>query len=100
VRLRLTTCNPVTDVERPRIEQTEMSGLWQVEIARLWAAFGKRKAEADVESGTAGAEAAWRRLARTITVTALGTAMRRGELLGLRVTRRRDLVQLRPQPYV
>ena len=33
-RLRLTTCNPVTDVERPRIEQPEMSGLSEVEIAR------------------------------------------------------------------
>ncbi len=71
------TRNPVTDVERPRLEQPEMSVLSEVEIARLWTAYGELEREAT------GAEAAWWRLARTITFTALGTAMRRGELLGL-----------------
>ncbi len=78
LRLRLVARNPVADVERPRVEQPEMSVLTEVEIARLWTAYGELKAEA------AGTEAAWWRLARTITFTALGTAMRRGELLGLR----------------
>jgi len=86
VRLRLMTRNPVTDVERPRIEQGEMSVLSEVEIARLRTAYGELEAdaEADVEAGAAGAQAAWWALARSITFTALGTAMRRGELLGLR----------------
>jgi len=35
VRLRLITRNPVLDVERPRVEQSEMSVLSEVEIARL-----------------------------------------------------------------
>ena len=42
------------------------------------------EAEAEVDARPAGAQAAWWRLARTITFTALGTALRRGELLGLR----------------
>jgi integrase len=84
VRLRLMTRNPVTDVERPRIEQPEMSVLSEVEIARLWTAYGELEAEAEVDTEATGARAAWWRLARTITFTALGTAMRRGELLGLR----------------
>jgi len=84
VRLRLITRNPVLDVERPRIEQPEMSVLSEVEIARLWTAYGELEAEAEVDIGAAGAQAAWWACARTITFTALGTAMRRGELLGLR----------------
>jgi len=78
VRLRLVTRNPVSDVERPRLEHPEMSVLTEVEIARLWTAYG------ELEMEVAGTEAAWWRLARTVTFTALGTAMRRGELLGLR----------------
>jgi integrase len=78
VRLRLITRNPVLDVERPRIEQPEMTVLSEGKIARLWTAYGELEREAT------GAEIAWWRLARTITFTALGTAMRRGELLGLR----------------
>jgi len=78
VRLRLMTRNPVTDVERPRVEEPEMSVLSEVEIARLWTAYGELEGEAT------GTEATWWALARTITFTALGTAMRRGELLGLR----------------
>jgi integrase len=55
-----------------------MSVLSEGEIARLWTAYGEMEREAT------GAEIAWWRLARTITFTALSTAMRRGELLGLR----------------
>jgi integrase len=40
------------------------------------------EAQAEIEGSRSSAE--WWRLARTITFTALGTAMRRGELLGLR----------------
>jgi integrase len=78
VRLRLVTRNPVLDVERPRLDQPEMSVLSEVEIARLWTAYTELEREAS-ESVRA-----WWSLARTITFVALGTAMRRGELLGLR----------------
>lgn len=78
VRLRLIVRNPVLDVERPRLEQAEMSVLTEGEIARLWTAYGELEQEA-----TEG-EGAWWPLARTITFVALGTAMRRGELLALR----------------
>ncbi len=82
VRLRLVTRNPVTDVERPRLAHPEMSVLSEVEIARLWTAYGELESQATLE-GSVG-DAQWWRLARAITFTALGTAMRRGELLGLR----------------
>jgi integrase len=77
VRWRLLQRNPVLDCERPRIEQTEMNVLTEVEIARLWTAYGALEQEAN------DPERAWWRLARTLTFVALGTAMRRGELLAL-----------------
>jgi integrase len=78
VRWRLMERNPVLDCERPRVEQAEMNVLSEVEIARLWSAYGELEAEAELE------EQLWWRLARTLTFVALGTAMRRGELLALR----------------
>jgi integrase len=78
VRWRLIERNPVLDCERPRVEQAEMNVLSEVEIARLWSAYGELEAEAEPE------EQLWWRLARTLTFVALGTAMRRGELLALR----------------
>ncbi len=78
VRWRLIQRNPVLDYERPRVQQTEMNVLSEVEIARLWNAYG----ELEVERPSA--EQAWWSLARTLTFVALGTAMRRGELLALR----------------
>jgi integrase len=78
VRWRLIERNPVTDCERPRIERAELNVLSEIEIARLWTAYGELEAEARPE------EEAWWRLARTVTFVALGTAMRRGELLALR----------------
>ena len=78
VRWRLISRNPVTDCERPRVEQPELNVLSELEIARLWSAYGELEAEAEPE------EQAWWRLARTLTYVALGTAMRRGELLALR----------------
>jgi integrase len=78
VRWRLIERNPVTDCERPRLEQPELNVLSEVEIAKLWSAYGELEAEATP------AEQVWWRLARTVSFVALGTAMRRGELLALR----------------
>src|SRR5207253_5530219 len=70
--------NPVDDVERPRCEPPEMQVLSEVEIARLWSAYGELEQDARAE------EQPWWQLARAITFVGLGTAMRRGELLALR----------------
>jgi integrase len=78
VRWRLIQRNPVLDVERPRVEQAEMNVLSEVEIARLWNAYAELDADGSAD------EQVWWRLARTLTFVALGTAMRRGELLALR----------------
>jgi len=78
VRWRLIEGNPVTDCERPRVERPELNVLSEAEIARLWSAYGELEAEA--EPG----QKVWWLLARTLTFVALGTAMRRGELLALR----------------
>jgi integrase len=78
VRWRLIQRNPVLDVERPRVEQAEMNVLSEVEIARLWSAYGELEAERPP------VDKVWWCLARTLTFVALGTAMRRGELLALR----------------
>jgi integrase len=78
VRWRLIERNPVADCERPRVERPELNVLSEVEIARLWNAYGERESEAEP------AEQTWWRLARALTFVALGTAMRRGELLALR----------------
>jgi integrase len=78
VRWRLIERNPVADCERPRVERPELNVLSEVEIARLWNAYGERESEAEP------AEQTWWRLARALTFVALGTAMRRGELLVLR----------------
>ena len=67
VRLRLMTRNPVTDVERPRVEHPEMSVLSEVEIARLWTAYAELEREAH------GAETRRWALARTITFTSAAT---------------------------
>jgi integrase len=60
----------------PRPERAD--DLNEVEIARLWTAYGELECEATSE------EQVWWRLARTITFYGLGSAMRRGELLALR----------------
>lgn len=78
VRWRLIQRNPVLDVDRPRVRQPELAILTAAEIGRLWTAYQQLQAEADDE------QRVWWQLARTITFTALGTAMRRGELLALR----------------
>lgn len=78
VRWRLIQRNPVVDCERPRVEQPELNVLSESEIARLWSAYSELEEEAEAE------ERVWWQLARTLTFVALGTAMRRGELLALR----------------
>jgi integrase len=78
VRWRLIERNPVADCERPRVERPELNVLSEGEIARLWSAYGELHAEAEPE------EQVWWRLARTLSFVALGTALRRGELLALR----------------
>jgi len=78
IRWRLIQRNPVSDAERPRLHQREMNVLTEVEIARLWEAYEELEHEAGAS------ERGWWRLARTLTFVALGTALRRGELLALR----------------
>jgi integrase len=78
VRWRLISRNPVSDCDRPRVEQPELYVLSEVEIARLLTAYREVEAEAAEEAKV------WWRIARTLTFVCLGTAMRRGELLALR----------------
>ena len=78
VRWKLMRSNPVTDCERPRVHQPELNILTEIEIARLWTAYQDLEAEAATQE-----EKEWWRIARTLTYIALGTALRRGELLGL-----------------
>jgi integrase len=79
VRWRLISRNPVHDCDRPRVEQPDLNVLTETEIARLWTAYEQLETEPQEE-----AERVWWRLARTLTYIALGTALRRGELLALR----------------
>ena len=78
LRWRLITRNPVQDCDRPRIHQPDLNVLTETEIARLWTAYTQLETDADNELGQA-----WWWTARTITFTALTTALRRGELLAL-----------------
>lgn len=78
VRWRLIRSNPATEAERPRYRQPDLNILSQEEIAQLWAAYQQLEQTADPE------QQLWWRLARTLTFTALTTALRRGELLALR----------------
>jgi integrase len=78
IRWRLIQRNPVVECDRPRVEQPEMNILTETEVGRLWTAYLQLEAEATPD------QQVWWRLARTLTFVALGTAMRRGELLALR----------------
>ena len=75
---RLIPTNPVASIDRPRLEHVEMSVLTEVEIARLTKAYDELAQAAPAN------ERDWWLLAKAIVATALGTALRRGELLGLR----------------
>jgi integrase len=75
---RLIRTNPVSSIDRPSLTQPDMNVLTEAEIARLASAYDEL---ADTASD---AEQAWWLLAKAIVLTALGTSMRRGELIGLR----------------
>jgi integrase len=77
-RWRLTTADPLAEVEPPRAEQPEMQVLTEAEIARLLTAYRELEGEAE------HAEREWWELSRRLVEVALGTALRRGELLALR----------------
>ena len=76
-RWRMIHADPVADAETPRVDVPEMSILSETEIATLLSTY--RRLEQD-----AGEKAEWWRLARHVVEFALGTAMRRGEIIGLR----------------
>jgi integrase len=78
-RWRLVAYNPVEEVDRPRSNQAEMSVLTEPEIARLLNAYRELEA-APLDKTNAGE---WRQARRIVTV-ALGSGLRRGELLALR----------------
>jgi integrase len=78
LRWRLVARSPMREVEAPRPRQPELSVLTEPEIARLLAAYREAEQEAEPE------EREWWPLARRLVEVALGTAMRRGELLALR----------------
>ncbi|MBA2383683.1 MAG: site-specific integrase [Actinobacteria bacterium] len=78
IRWRLARVNPVALVDRPRGLDREMQVLSEGEVAALLAAYR------ELEAGAEEAEREWWAIASRLTVVALGTALRRGELLGLR----------------
>jgi integrase len=75
---RLMRSNPVSSIDRPSLALPEMSVLTEAEIARLANAYDELITEASEPEGQ------WWSLAKAIVLTALGTALRRGELIGLR----------------
>jgi integrase len=96
VRWRLIRTNPVVGADRPRREQPDMNILTEDEIAQLRTTYAELEASAERD------ESDWWRIAGTITFFALGTAMRRGEILALRwrdVKMLEGLVQVR-EAYV
>jgi integrase len=78
-RWHLISTNPCALVERPRVETREMQVLTEEEVAALLASYSKLEHEHEMENS-----GVWWSLTRRIVVVALGTAMRRGELLALR----------------
>ena len=75
---RLIRTNPVASIDRPRLSPPEMNVLTEVEIARLAAAYDQLSTDADEN------ERDWWQLSKALVLVALGTGLRRGELLGLR----------------
>jgi integrase len=75
---RLIRTNPVASIDRPRLCPPEMNVLTEIEIARLAAAYDQLSHDADEN------ERDWWQLAKALILVALGTGLRRGELLGLR----------------
>jgi integrase len=77
-RCGLAQRNPCESIDLPRVDTAEMNVLTEVEVGRLLKAYTEQADAADE------AERPWWLLARRLTVLALATAMRRGELLDLR----------------
>jgi integrase len=75
-RWRLIRSNPVDAIEKPRVEQPETVVLDEAEIARLLTAYSELEQD--------NPEDVWLPVVRRMVVVGLGTALRRGELLGLR----------------
>ena len=75
-RWRLIHAHPVDEAEMPRVDTPEMSILTEAEIASLLATYRRLALDAQ--------DAEWWHLARHVVEFALGTAMRRGEIIGLR----------------
>jgi integrase len=78
VRWRLARSNPVEMIDLPKSRDQEVQVLTEVEIARLLAAYRELAADADED------ERPWWALTRRLVTVAVGTGLRRGELLGLR----------------
>jgi integrase len=70
--------NPLELVDPPPLEDTETETLTAAEVTRLLAAYRQLATACEPE------EAYWYDAARRLTVLALSTGLRRGELLGLR----------------
>jgi len=79
IRWRKVRSNPVEMIDPPKGDETEIEVLTEIEIAKLLAAY--RELEAEEENDD---EHEWWGLARRIVTVAVGTACRRGEILGLR----------------
>jgi integrase len=77
-RWRWVSENPLELVEKPAVDDTETETIDSAVIAELLSAY--RLLEADAEDD----ERFWFETARRMTVVALSTGLRRGELLGLR----------------
>lgn len=78
VRWRLIRRNPLPDTTRPRVPQPDTNILTTDEITRLRLAYESLEATAVTPP-----QAEWWRLAHTITVVTLATAVRAGELIAL-----------------
>jgi integrase len=77
IRWRLAKSNPVEMIDPPKNADHETQVLTEAEIARLLTAYHQLEAEAEED------ERPWWALVRRMVVVALGTGLRRGELLGL-----------------
>jgi integrase len=75
-RWKLIRSNPVDAIEKPHVEEPDTVVLDEVEIARLLTAY--RELEQDEP------ENVWLPVVWRMVIVGLGTALRRGELLGLR----------------
>ena len=75
---RLVKESPVDLIDKPRTSESETELLLPAEIARVLAAFRELEAEEEDEQ-----ERLWWRIARRAVTVAVGTGLRRGELLAL-----------------